>query len=265
MAQFEGNLPYHAWGSRYLTLEHPNQAGPDVKVFQTLFNLFLRHSAPPEGPMGTAIADDGIFGPITSRAVKQWQSYFGLSSDGTIGSITGATLGQYDPAYGGPRFGSRAISQTGESGGDVYVLQNRLDCYRYGRYFGSADGVYSTGLAEGVQQFQQDMNHLGIDRGVPENGAVEYETFDALWAYTYVGGRGLWSGRNGIDSLWVQRFLKNQGDYSGPLDGYFGQGTEAGVKAFQRSQGIMSDGVVGPVTMKRIGSVFNRPASNWPS
>lgn len=264
MAQFEGKLPYHAWGSRYLKLENPNQVGTDVKVFQTLFNLFLKYSSPPNGPMGTPIATDGIFGLITSHAVKKWQSYFGLSTDGVIGPIAAASLGQYESAYGGPRFGSRAIENVSQSGGDVWVLQNRLDCYRYGKYFGSADGVFGTGLSGAVLKFQQDMNTLGIDPGVPENGSVESKTFDALWAYTYVGGRGLYRGRNGIDALWIQRFLKNQSDYSGFLDGYYGPVTEAGVKKFQTTAKIAGDGVVGPDTMKSIGSVFNKPASIWP-
>lgn len=43
--QFEGRLPYHAWGSRYLKLESPNQVGTDVKVFQTLF--WARHGRRP--------------------------------------------------------------------------------------------------------------------------------------------------------------------------------------------------------------------------
>lgn len=264
MAQFEGTLPYHAWGSRYLKLESPNQVGTDVKVFQTLFNLFIKYSSPPDGPMGSPIAAEGTLGLFTSRAIKEWQSYFGLATDGVIGPITAASLGQYEPAYGGPRFGSRAIENIGQSGGDVWVLENRLDCYRYGQYFGAADGVYGTGLLSAVSKFQQDMNTLGIDPGVPENGRVRYETFDALWAYTYVGGRGLYRGRNGIDTLWLQRFLKSHGDYSGFLDGYFGPITEAGVKKFQAAAKISVDGVVGPVTMKSIGSVFNHPASIWP-
>lgn len=45
------------------------------------------------------------------------------------------------------------------------------------------------------------MNTLGIDPGVPEDSEVYFETFDALRANTYVGGRGLFQGRNGIDTV----------------------------------------------------------------
>lgn len=264
MAQFEDALPYHAWGSRYLQLESPDQRGTDVKVFQTLFDAFLAHSAPPEGPLGTPIATDGIFGPETHQAVRQWQEYFGLGVDGVVGPQTGDTLGQFDGAYGGPRFGSRELDSNASNGGDIVVLQNRLDCYHYATDFGPADGSYGAGTESAVLHFQSDMNNLGIDPGVPEDGIVRCETFDALWAYTFVGGRGLGAGRNGIDTLWLQRFLKAQGLYAAALDGYFGLGTKAAVEAFQSTVGIVVDGVVGPVTIKHIGLVYNQPASTWP-
>ena len=263
MAHFEDSLPYHAWGSRYLSLQSPHMSGTDVKVFQTLFNAFVQHSTPPSGPIGPTVATDGVFGPNTDHAVRHWQSYFHLSVDGVIGPGTGETFGQLASAYGGPRFGSRALRR-GESGGDVRVLQNRLDCLEYGQYFGSADGVFGPATETAVHHFQSSVNMLGIDPGVPVDGIVGPETGDALWAYTYVGGRDLYQGTNGIDTLWVQRFLLSRGEYSGALDGLFDLVTHAAVEAFQHSVGISADGVVGPVTMKHIGQVFSQPASSWP-
>lgn len=263
MAQFEDGLPYVAWGSRYLRLESPNLKATDVKVFQTLFNQFIEHSNPPEGPLGSPIVVDGIFGRKTEWAVREWQEYFGLSVDGVIGPVTGATLGQYAPAYGGPRFGSRPLSD-GQSGGDVTVLQNRLNCYRYAVDIGQpADGQFGSMTADAVRHFQADMD-CGPDAGVPVDGVVRFETFDALWAYTYVGGRGLFRGRNGIDTLWLQHFLRCYSSYRGPLDGYFGEGTERAVRDFQASVHITVDGVVGQATMFNMGKTFNQPAPNWP-
>jgi hypothetical protein len=46
--------------------------------------------------------------------------------------------------------------------------------------------------------------------------------------------------------------LKESGYYHGPIDGDFGGGTESAVKAFQRSKGLTSDGIVGAETWKHL-------------
>lgn len=46
----------------------------------------------------------------------------------------------------------------------------------------------------------------------------------------------------------VQETLKTRGFYQGAIDGIFGPGTEAAVMAFQESERLAADGVVGPAT-----------------
>jgi len=46
----------------------------------------------------------------------------------------------------------------------------------------------------------------------------------------------------------VQETLSARGFYNGTIDGIFGPGTEAAVKAFQSSAQLAADGVVGPAT-----------------
>ncbi len=46
----------------------------------------------------------------------------------------------------------------------------------------------------------------------------------------------------------MQTRLRDLGLYAGPIDGDFGGGTLAAVKAFQKSQGLVPDGQVGPKT-----------------
>lgn len=263
MASFEDTLVYYGWGSRYLVLRSPVMCGTDVKVFQTLYNLFLQHSAPSPGSFATPIVADGIFGPETAQAVRAWQAYFGLPTDGVVGPVTGATLGQDPRAYGGPRFGSRGLV-AGETGGDAQVLRNRLACYHYGRHFGAARGEFDQGVERAVAHFQLDMTVDATDPGVPDDGQVHYETFDALWVCTYVGGRNLALGRHGLDTLWIQRLLTAQGLFHDPLDGYFGPGMKSAVEDFQDHMGITKDGVVGATTMRRLGQVLNKPAGSWP-
>jgi len=51
----------------------------------------------------------------------------------------------------------------------------------------------------------------------------------------------------------IQQALKDKGFDPGEIDGDFGPGTEAAVIAFQKSEGLLPDGKVGPNTLKALG------------
>jgi len=51
----------------------------------------------------------------------------------------------------------------------------------------------------------------------------------------------------------IQTTLKNQGLYSGAVDGVFGSATEAAVKKYQQKNGLTPDGKVGTATLKAMG------------
>ena len=55
-------------------------------------------------------------------------------------------------------------------------------------------------------------------------------------------------GSTGADVVRLEARLTELGLYAGPADGIFGGGVESAVKAFQRSQGLNPDGVVGDIT-----------------
>src|SRR5215211_7293158 len=61
---------------------------------------------------------DGIAGPITKRAIREFQRSAGLEPDGVPGRRTRAALGK----YGRPLFGTRTLDR-GMFGYDVSVLQ----------------------------------------------------------------------------------------------------------------------------------------------
>lgn len=60
------------------------------------------------------------------------------------------------------------------------------------------------------------------------------------------------TGSKGDEVKGIQERLKELGYYKGPIDGDFGGGTEAAVKAFQKSKRLDVDGAVGPVTWKAL-------------
>jgi len=52
----------------------------------------------------------------------------------------------------------------------------------------------------------------------------------------------------------LQEKLKDKGFSPGAIDGHFGTATEIAVKAFQASEGLLADGVVGPRTLSQLSA-----------
>lgn len=69
-------------------------------------------------------------------------------------------------------------------------------------------------------------------------------------------------GSSGDEVARIQRRLKDLRLYTGSIDGRFGGGTQAAVKAFQRQEDLDVDGVVGPDTFRRL---FDEEAPPAPS
>lgn len=69
-------------------------------------------------------------------------------------------------------------------------------------------------------------------------------------------------GATGPEVARLQAQLTRLGLYHGPIDGSFGGGTEAAVRAFQRARGLEIDGVVGPSTWAALfdGAAIPAPA-----
>jgi peptidoglycan hydrolase-like protein with peptidoglycan-binding domain len=212
LANFANNLPQIPFGSRILREEIPSMAGTDVKVFQRLYNTLLQLMDPPQGPMGSRIPISGIFDHSSRKAAINIQSYFGISVDGVVGSETYGVMGKDNNAYGGPGFGSRSLS-IGISGGDVKVLQNRLNCMRYASIIDQpANGIFGSSTVPAVVAFQAD-NIVYRHWEMAFDGTVGPNTFDILWITAITGGRNLRKGVNGFDTVGLQVILQNLGFY----------------------------------------------------
>lgn len=61
------------------------------------------------------------------------------------------------------------------------------------------------------------------------------------------------NGSTGNEVRQIQRALKNQGFYTGSVDGIYGTATEAAVRSFQAAKGLAVDGVSGPATLSALG------------
>src|SRR3954468_12216754 len=72
-------------------------------------------------------------------------------------------------------------------------------------------------------------------------------------------------GAHGAEVELLQKSLRDAGFSTGQIDGPFGPATEAALLAFQRSHGLLADGVAGPVTWQALARVGGGAPGHQPT
>ena len=222
--------------------------------------------------LGTA---NGQFDEMTEAAVYAFQERNTNYSDGIAGPQTLQKL--YSSSA---RSTSSAVGIIGSSiqkglkdSSVVRRIQTRLKELRY--YSGSVDGDFGASTEAAVKAFQS-ANRLTPDGRVGSNTYRVLFSKDANGSgstatprpgqttvsptripfYTNVTPHPdgdyvtLREGDSGVLVKQMQQALKDQGFYTGTVDGMFGFGTTEAVKAFQRKKGLTVDGLAGAGTLR---------------
>lgn len=109
-------------------------------------------------------AIDGIYGPITSSAVRKYQRANGLSVDGIAGPVTLGSLfssnSTANVSVHTESINTSQLLQIGDRGSAVRNLQSELDSLNF--YSGALDGIYGPNTAGAVRDFQRT-NGLAVD------------------------------------------------------------------------------------------------------
>ena len=260
-------------------------SGNDVRAIQLQLNRISRNF-----PSVKKISKpDGIFGAETEASVRSFQKTFNLQQDGIVGKGTwykikeiynavkelaeltseGIRLEEVTPTfptYLGP----------GSYGGEVQIIQYYLSIIAY---FNDAiplvdiDGAFGPATENAVRQFQQQYG-LTVDGIVGQetwgkmseiyNGIISTlpEDFYGRRARLYPG-YVLKMGLENEDVRLVQQWLialRNVYPSIPPLKatGYFGEMTEAAVRAFQKIYGLDAAGNVGPITWGRLAQEYDQ-------
>ncbi len=244
--------PGSYFSSRILRLQAPYQEGEDIKILQSLLNLL------PDRIIQTRIDTDGIFGFETRRAVRQFQNYFKLDSNGIVGNATFYYLGHCSGKFSKtePVFSSRIICSSSR-GGDVQILQNRLAAYKKTFLNRPANGKYDLYTAQAVSRIQDDFSIQG------EEGMAGPQTYAAVLLQSPLGGRILKKGRHGLDTYYLQLYLYRLGHYNLNPDGFFTTATFKALKGFQSAADIRVDGIAGPQTFLALGNSLPFPQNEF--
>ncbi|MBP3941413.1 MAG: peptidoglycan-binding protein [Christensenellaceae bacterium] len=195
--------------------------GEDVRELQSILrNLgYLNASA------------TGYFGTDTETAVKNFQQKNGLTADGSAGSATLEKLYSGDVTANYIGFG--------EEGDTILALQKKLRSLGY--LTTEPDGKYGADTVQAVKRFQE--NHgLIVDGYFGYDTKVLLNSGDAEANAFSIGDRGT-QVENIQRRLVALKYLKK-------ATGYYGEDTEAAVRAFQKRNGLSQDGKVGQQTLK---------------
>jgi peptidoglycan hydrolase-like protein with peptidoglycan-binding domain len=134
--------------------------------------------------------------------------------------------------------------KVGSKGNDVKQLQQNLNALGYNA--GTPDGVFGNGTKNAVISFQKTYG-LSAD-GIAGNG-----TLTAISTTVNRMNKGIIAkGQVSENVKIIQNELKTLGYLTGNVDGAFGTGTEAAVKAFQKASGLTQDGLVGSGTRAKL-------------
>lgn len=146
------------------------------------------------------------------------------------------------------------LIKRGDRGSEVVDIQTRLAIlgYRLGKE--GVDGIFGPATEKAVRSFQKS-------KGIRPDGIVGDETWGELVRASYkLGDRVLYLRTpffEGDDVKELQRSLNTLGFKAGKIDGIFGPVTERGVREFQKSTGVFSDGIVGTATLSALRNLRN--------
>ncbi len=207
----------------------PGAKGEAVKVAQRLLKKY--------GYYGGSI--DGSYGSQTTQAVRQFQVYNDLTVDGKIGPKTNAKLTSNN-AVSAPK--------SPETGSDAAIVTNVQTLLKqYGYYTGKINGLFNDATEKALRSFQQ-YNRLTV------NGQMNAETLAILTGANVVKAPVVDKTASADAVKHIQERLQFYGYYNGKIDGVYGTGSIAAVKAFQRANDLKVDGAVGKNTLAKLDS-----------
>ena len=217
--------------------------GENVKTLQRNLNAAI----------GAGLSVDGSFGPSTSRAVKNFQSKYGLTADGIAGPATQKKLASVLANKSSSSGSSSSVLKKGSKGEAVKTLQRNLNA-AIGAGL-SVDGIFGPSCYAAVKSFQSRYG-LSVDGIAGPATQRKLASVVANKKNVVVASATLRKGSRGENVKTLQRNLNAAIGAGLSVDGIFGPSCYAAVKKFQSKYGLGADGIYGPNTAAKMKAVL---------
>ncbi|MBC7836278.1 polysaccharide deacetylase family protein [Acetobacteraceae bacterium] len=212
-------------------------SGTDADASGTL--TFATTSNPTQGTLSLVSGNQVTYTPNTNFVGTD--SFMFVVNDGSATSsatttsiIVNDTVSATVPASGSRRAGGGSIKKTA----------------------GEVLGVSTGGFSEmQIRAIVALLTSFGADQAVIEKVTASLKGHPGgavLGNSTFLFTQTLMVGSSGNEVTELQKRLATQGVYSGPITGYFGPLTKAGVVAYQTKNALPAVGIVGPLTRAKL-------------
>ncbi len=120
---------------------------------------------------------------------------------------------------------------------------------------------WSSGIGSGSSAASQQIDLVSINNGVntattTTNKLINQNNLVQIPLFLF--SKKLNQGMQDDDIKELQKRLKSEGVYTGPITGLFGPLTKQGVKDFQKKYNINQVGIVGPATLEKLNTISNK-------
>ena len=224
----DGLVGSGTWRALFPVLERKLGTQPGAYAMQVLLNY-------QNYPVGMP---DGLFGTGTETVLKAYQEARQLDPDGICGEKTWQSLTLEEPFEEEVLIDQNGdyttICEMGDTGNTVKQLQQRLATV----YYLNVTGTYDAATDACVRAYQQA-------NGITANGNVGPITWNRLFPILKLG-------RGSKDEVRALQMLLCNQKHRVLIDGIFGTGTQAAVKAYQTLRNLTSDGIVGENTWESL-------------
>jgi peptidoglycan endopeptidase LytE len=202
----------------------------------------------------------GYFGPITEKAVKEFQASVHLTPTGIVDKATYEKLKNSISILRQQEYSDNVL-KIGAKGENVSILQRYLKTLGYFTY-PKITGCYGSVTTEAVKKFQQAY-------GLKVDGVVNSQTLKKIQEAVHKANKSqpvqnqdkkgttsspvLKIGAKGKEVSQLQINLKTLGYFQYPtITGYYGAVTSDAVKKFQKANGLTVTGMADNITLTKI-------------